>query len=986
MRDRYHISMLVPGMPFDGNTLDNASLGGSETAGLLMARELARMGHWVRMFCNTPHPGDYEGVHYRGIGDFMNNLQTAPGDIVIVQRTPEPFLSKSVHRLHVLWCHDLAQGRQSNAYRSVCWNVDSVITVSKWMRQQYLDAYGLPHGLVYASRNGLDLARFPKVNLDLKKRKRLVYAARPERGLDVMLDSIFPALIEKDPEFELAIFGYANMVDHLKEFYAELADKARQFGDKVRFVGTLAKGPQYRAYAESGIYAYPTPSPKQKDFSEVSCISAAEAQAAGMPIVTSNRGALSETIHPDAGTLIDGDPWTAGYCMDFVDAILSYANDRDKYDRASQAGQAHAQTLGWDTVAEDWTQLFDRLIDERNNDRVRLAYHFYRRSDIIAARQALADTDDPRADVLKAKIELEYGFIASPDALRSHYVDGGKETTARLESAPIESYGPNFTETNEGRFHVIREYLKRHPEALRILDYGCGHGWSTIYLGNRLGRQWVGVDLDPGAIAWAQKCAEAHTKSNAVFDFRVGTVDDDGVLEPHSFDAVICSEVLEHCVDPAATFEKIEKAVRLGGLCIVTVPYGPSEYGTPNWRNFRNHLWEFDSHDLEDMFGDKPNYAMSSSPIYDNETTGEKIGFYFVTFKADHRPIGQIDMVRKLRLQRPRQTLSVSIMAGRNAEHTLAWCLDSVRSIADEIIIADTGLDPIGRMIAERYGVKLITGSDPLQVGFCVPRNEGLAACSMDWVLWIDTDEKLLDSAHLVKYIRPSFWQGLGIKQHHLAVDGGFKPDMPVRCFRRGPFNRPENKEYHGRVMSFEGLLHEHPELGMNMGPGDILVLPDVNIAHVGYLNETIRRKRFARNTPLMEMDQQKNPDRILQKHFVMRDNMLKCAQIYNANKQRINDEMRQLATATVELYRKHFLGKNQYAQIDSLQYYTQALQILQEGVDLVFHLAAAKDGIGDDLSNGTPVLARFANAEEAKTELSFLLDNKFAPFQHKYW
>ena len=52
MRDNYHISMLVPGMPFNGDTLDEKSLGGSETAGLSLAREFSRMGHHVCMFAN----------------------------------------------------------------------------------------------------------------------------------------------------------------------------------------------------------------------------------------------------------------------------------------------------------------------------------------------------------------------------------------------------------------------------------------------------------------------------------------------------------------------------------------------------------------------------------------------------------------------------------------------------------------------------------------------------------------------------------------------------------------------------------------------------------------------------------------------------------------------------------------------------------------------------------------------------------------------
>src|SRR3990167_6576968 len=343
--DKYYISILIPGMPCQGDTLDTKSLGGSETAGICLSRELAKLGHRVKVFSNCERPGEYDGVQYNPLAMFMENYERVPGDVLIAQRTPEPFVLRSSHRLHLLWCHDLALGRTANAYRSILWNTDRYITVSQWMRDQYSLTYNIPDHVIYASRNGLALFRFPKVDVRKKLRKRLVYSARPERGLDILLERIFPALLEKDPEFELALFGYDNPVDHMKEFYADLSLKAKKFGDKVRFMGNLAKPDQYRAYAKFGIYAYPTPSPKFRDFREVSCISAMEAMAAGMPIVTSRIGALPETIPEGAGTLIDGDVSSDGYRDAFVGAVLEYSNNPTKYEAAAKVGMEHAQTL-----------------------------------------------------------------------------------------------------------------------------------------------------------------------------------------------------------------------------------------------------------------------------------------------------------------------------------------------------------------------------------------------------------------------------------------------------------------------------------------------------------------------------------------------------------------------------------------------------------------------------------------------------------------
>ena len=49
----------------------------------------------------------------------------------------------------------------------------------------------------------------------------------------------------------------------------------------------------------------------------------------------------------------------------------------------------------------------------------------------------------------------------------------------------------------------------------------------------------------------------------------------------------------------------------------------------------------------------------------------------------------------------------------------------------------------------------------------------------------------------------------------------------------------------------------------MNEGVGSSTVLSDANIAHEGYLTETVRRGRFLRNIDLMKKDRELNPERL---------------------------------------------------------------------------------------------------------------------------
>jgi hypothetical protein len=244
------IAMLVPGLPFDGDTLKRHSLGGSETAGLCLARELAHLGHHVVMFANCERPGTYDGVLYRKLEDFIDYAAQAPHDVTVIQRAPEIFRARMNSRLNVLWCHDLAQGRVGDIFKAALWNVDKVAVLSDFMARQYEEAYhDVPEEVLWRTRNGIDLdvvAAAPSLPRD---RNRLIFSARPERGLDLLVDRIFPTLLMKRSNLRLSIASYNNRVSHLQPFYDQIARRIAEFGERVTVLPPLPKADYYRQLA-----------------------------------------------------------------------------------------------------------------------------------------------------------------------------------------------------------------------------------------------------------------------------------------------------------------------------------------------------------------------------------------------------------------------------------------------------------------------------------------------------------------------------------------------------------------------------------------------------------------------------------------------------------------------------------------------------------------------------------------------------------------
>jgi tetratricopeptide (TPR) repeat protein len=195
--------------------------------------------------------------------------------------------------------------------------------------------------------------------------------------------------------------------------------------------------------------------------------------------------------------------------------------------------------------------------------------------------------------------------------------------------------------------------------------------------------------------------------------------------------------------------------------------------------------------------------------------------------------------------------LSLCLIA-RNEEDDLPRCLESVRQVADEIVVVDTGSTDNTVNIALSFDAKVV--EVPWQDDFSIPRNRALEEASGDWILVLDADEALNDESR--RHIREAVTSDVDalniIIRNHLSDDSLFEPrsNRFVRLFR----HRPEFR--------FEGRVHEQILPSIQRSGGQVQECDDIVIDHFGYAdNDAGKEERRQRNLRLLDIEVETNPE-----------------------------------------------------------------------------------------------------------------------------
>jgi glycosyltransferase involved in cell wall biosynthesis len=341
------------GAPEDWNPrkIAEQGAGGSELAVMSLAEAFSRAGHESIVYTNTSSPGYYNGVCYRPNNHFRPKFAS---DVYIAWRQPEAADWNIDTKQLYLWMHDTDAGDRLTEDRA--YKFDKIIVLTEWHKKNMMEKYPFIKEDKYVIiGNGVKKARFkgePK-----KNPKKVIYSSSPDRGLDIILESIWPKVIEQVPDAELHIYyGWVNFAIFSPQF-----PHLKEFQDRVQGMLATAKGviqhgrvnqdELAKGFMEANAWLYPT------YFSETYCITGVEAQLAGAIPITNQTAALAETVK--TGIFISGDVHDEAVQQQYVEAVVQVLNggiSSEQRQKVRENAPAHT----WTERATQWLELFEK--------------------------------------------------------------------------------------------------------------------------------------------------------------------------------------------------------------------------------------------------------------------------------------------------------------------------------------------------------------------------------------------------------------------------------------------------------------------------------------------------------------------------------------------------------------------------------------------------------------------------------------------------
>ena len=121
-----------------------------------------------------------------------------------------------------------------------------------------------------------------------------------------------------------------------------------------------------------------------------------------------------------------------------------------------------------------------------------------------------------------------------------------------------------------------------------------------------------------------------------------------------------------------------------------------------------------------------------------------------------------------------KQSLSV-VLATKNEEKNIGECLESVKGLAEEIIVFDEDSIDDTKKIAKKYGAKTFTYKH--EINFHETKQKAIERATCEWVLQLDADEKVTPelSNEIKSVINMTYSEILEYEMHQSLKNPKFK-------------------------------------------------------------------------------------------------------------------------------------------------------------------------------------------------------------------
>lgn len=341
---------------------NKGGIGGSETAVIELTKQLAKMGWDITVFndCQAPPEGlEFDGVKYQNYWQFNPKDEF---DVLWVWRLPEMFEYDIEARIKLLDLHDTMV--PADLPQSRWEKIDKIFVKTEYHRSLFPQ---VPDDKFVIIGNGIDLARFQITGIK-REPLRFAYTSTPNRGLDILLEFIWPKIKEKLPDAELhTYYGFNTFYKVEKNnpermaWMAKVQELMKQPG--VINHGRVGQKELAEDLLKTSYWLYPT------HFPEIDCISVKEVQAAGVIPITSGFAALAES--QKSGEMLPGDVYDPEWHKAFIEQIewcMTSDPNQEYQKQTSEEAKRVAKQFSWDLIATKWNNELYEAQDNAKED------------------------------------------------------------------------------------------------------------------------------------------------------------------------------------------------------------------------------------------------------------------------------------------------------------------------------------------------------------------------------------------------------------------------------------------------------------------------------------------------------------------------------------------------------------------------------------------------------------------------------------------
>jgi glycosyltransferase involved in cell wall biosynthesis len=330
---------------FSPDRISKKPTGGILNSLTIIPQFLASKGHEVYVSCDCKKKIVTKGVTYLPL-DWTEKIPK--WDVIVINRNglnnQIVGYSKSIGAKVVWWLHDIVDFRylQDSSYQ----HVDKIIALSNYCKKSFSEFYDIPKEKFVVIPNGVDKKMFYPGDYKKRKKYRIVMASALIKGV-LPVEQTWNNIKRQFPDSELYI--YSSQTLHDKENNKE----QNGFLSGMESLGARVMQPvRQEVLAEimrtSWILLMPNTYP------EICSNVLLQAQACGLPVVSSNIGANPEFIrHNETGVITEDYPhdiWL--WVKKYVEATVNLCKDDDLHYQISK--NAPEGILDWNEIGERW--------------------------------------------------------------------------------------------------------------------------------------------------------------------------------------------------------------------------------------------------------------------------------------------------------------------------------------------------------------------------------------------------------------------------------------------------------------------------------------------------------------------------------------------------------------------------------------------------------------------------------------------------------